>query len=382
MSSTLTNLIPTLYAAVNKVGRERTGMIPSVLIDASAQNAAVDQTISVPIIPTATAYDITAGANPGDNGDVTPDNVDMKITKSRQSPVRWEGEEQKAVDGTGIYSQVHVDRIAQAVRVLVNEVELDLTTEGYENSTGAFGTVSTVPFSTDLTEAAYIRKALIDRGCPDTDLSLVFDTLTGAEFRALPQNTSVSDSGTTTLREQGVLLDVHGMKLRESAQIQKHTAGTGSSATTDASGYAIGDKTITLASAGSGTILTEDVISFAGDSNKYTVLTGDSDVSGGGTVVLKEGLLQAIVGATAITVVATHTANLAFDRNAIVLLARAPEMPQGGDMADDVVNITDPISGLTFQVALYRQYRRTKLEIGLAWGVKAITGAHIARLYY
>ena len=383
MANTLTNLIPILYAATNKVSRDLTGMIPAVMLDAKSEQVAKDQIINVPIVGAATAYDITPGTSPADNGDVTPGNTTMTITKSRYSPVRWNGEEQKAVAHTGIYSQVHVDRIAQAIRTLTNEVELDLTTEGYENSTGAFGTVATVPFTTDLTEASYIRKALVDRGCPDTDLQLVIDTLSGAELRALGQLTKANEAGTTSMRETSGLLDVYGMKIRESAKIQSHTAGTAASATTDATGYAIGVTTITLASAGTGTFITEDVVSFAGDSNKYTIATGDTDVSDGGTIVLKEGLLKAIpAGATAITLVATHNANLAFDRNAIALLARAPEMPEGGDSADDVINITDPFSGLTFQAALYRQYRQTKLEIGLAWGVKAIAPRHIARLYY
>jgi hypothetical protein len=382
MSSTLTKLIPSVHKAVDIVSRELTGMIPSVLIDASAKRVAKDQVIDVHVVPTATAYDITPGDVPADNGDVTTGNVEMKITKSRQSPVRWEGEEQLALEGSGVFTQVHVDRIAQAMRVLTNEVELDLCTEGYENSTGGYGTVATVPFATDLTEAAYIRKSLVDRGAPKEDMQLVIDTLAGAELRTLGQLTKANEAGTTSMREQGTLLDIHGMKIRESAQIQDHTAGTAASSTTDAAGYAIGAVTITLASAGTGTFITEDIVTFAGDPNRYTLLSGDTDVSDGGTIVLKEGLLKAIVGATAITLVASHTANLAFDRNAIVLLARAPAMPQGGDSSKDVIEVVDPVSGLAFQIALYEQYRRVKLEIGLAWGVRAIAGRHISRLYY
>ena len=43
---------------------------------------------------------------------------------------------------------------------------------------------------------------------------------------------------------------------------------------------------------------------------------------------------------------------------------------------DDVMNVTDPISGITFQIALYRQYRQVRYEVGLAWGVSSVKPAH------
>jgi hypothetical protein len=55
-------------------------------------------------------------------------------------------------------------------------------------------------------------------------------------------------------------------------------------------------------------------------------------------------------------------------------------MPEGGDTADDVMNVTDPVSGITFQIALYRQYRQVRYEVGLAWGVKEIKPAHAVML--
>lgn len=36
---------------------------------------------------------------------------------------------------------------------------------------------------------------------------------------------------------------------------------------------------------------------------------------------------------------------------------------KGGDNADDVMNVTDPISGITFQIALYRQYRQCAMKL-------------------
>jgi len=181
---------------------------------------------------------------------------------------------------------------------------------------------------------------------------------------------------------QGVLLDISGMAIRESGQILTHTAGTGASATTDNAGYAIGDTVLTLASAGTGTILEGDVITLAGDANQYVVRSGDADVSGGGTITLAEpGLRVAITtSATAITVVAASVRSMAFHRGAIVLAQRLPALPDGGDLATDRTTVVDPRSGLAFEVAMYPQYRQMQYEVSAAWGWSMIKPAHACTL--
>jgi hypothetical protein len=76
-----------------------------------------------------------------------------------------------------------------------------------------------------------------------------------------------------------------------------------------------------------------------------------------------------IATANAMTIGNSYTANIGLHKSAIHLITRAPALPTGGDMADDVMEITDPISGLAFQIAVYRQYRQVRYEVGLAWGV-------------
>jgi len=379
MGATLTNLIPTLYSNLDVVSRELVGFIPAVTLDAQSSRAAVNQSVRSFVAPAASAGDITAGVTPPNDGDQTIGDQEIKITKARRVPIRWTGEEER---GSGpAAAAIQGAQIQQAIRTLCNEIEADIA-DLYKVASRAAGTAATTPFGTagDYTAASLTRKILVDNGAPVSDMQLVLDTAAGANLRG-KQASSSQEFGDTMLR-QGVLLDINGMMVRESGQTKTHTKGTGASATTNTAGYAVGATTITLASAGTGTIVAGDVITFAGDTNQYVVTTGDADVSGGGTVVLAApGLRQAIAAsATAITVVASSPRNLGFARSAIVLAQRLPALPANGDLASDRTSIVDPRSGLSFEVALYPQYRQMQWEVSCAWGVKVIKPEHVAIL--
>lgn len=379
MGATLTNLIPDLYANLDVVSRELTGFIPSVMLDADVARAAVNQSVRSFVAPASTASDITPGVTPPDDGNQTIGDVEVLVTKARRVPIRWTGEEER---GSGPSVQaIRGAQIQQAIRTLTNEMESDLAALHIYASRAA-GTAGTTPFGTagDYTAASLTRKILVDNGSPESDLKLVINTAAGANIRGKQSNASVEFSD--TLLRQGVLLDSNGMELRESAQVKTHTAGTGASATTNTAGYAVGATVITLAVAGTGTILAGDVITFAGDTEQYVVLSGDANVADAGTITLAApGLRKAIAAsATAITVVATSTRSMGFHRSAIVLAARLPALPSGGDLAVDRTTITDPRSGMSFEVAMYPQYRQMQWEISAAWGVKLVKPEHTALL--
>lgn len=382
MANTLTNLIPDVYAALDVVSRELVGFIPAVMRDSTAERAAVNQTVRSFVAPASTATDITPGVTPPDDGDQTIGNKTLTITKSRRVPFRWNGEQTRGVNNGGPGSRaIQGAQIEQALRTLVNEMEADIAAL-HVGASRAYGTAGTTPFASDLSDTAQVRKILSDNGAPLSTLALVMDTTAGAKMRTLTQLTKANEAGDTTLLRQGVLLNVHGFDLRESAQVKTHTKGTGASATTDTAGYAVGATTITLASAGTGTIVAGDSVTFAGDTNKYVVATGDADVSNGGTIVLAApGLRVAIAAsATAITVVASSARNMAFSRNALALATRAPALPDDGDLALDRTLITDPRSGMTFELAMYAQYRQMQYELSAAWGCAVMKNEHLALL--
>lgn len=381
-ANTLTNLIPSLYAGMDVVSRELVGFIPSVTRNVSAERAAVGEPVYYPVSPTMAAGNVTPAMAIPEPTDRVVGSGNIQITKARLVEFGFIGEEQKGLNNGAGYNTIQADFFAQALRTLTNEIEADLAVEAALGSSRAFGTAGTTPFASDISATAQLAKILDDNGAPKSERSAVIDTAAGAKLRTLEKLTKVNEAGTSMTLRDGELLNLHNFSVKESAAVTSRTVGTASGATTNNAGYAVGATTLTLASAGSGTILAGDVVTFAGDSNQYLVVTGDADVSGGGTIVIAEpGLRVAMSAATkAITVVGAATRNVGFTRSALHLVARAPALPQEGDAAIDSMMITDPRSGLTFEVRLYAGYRKIRAEVAMAWGVKAVAPRHIATL--
>ncbi len=379
---TLTSLLPTIYEAMDVVSREMVGFIPAVARDSQAERAALNQTIMSPVVGAMTAEDINVGAYPADTPAQTIGNVSMTISKARSVPFGVTGEENRGLNTAGTMGTINRDRMAQALRTLTNEVDTDLAAL-HIYASRAYGTYNTTPFGTaaDLSDFAQARKILDDNGSPQSDMHMVLGSTAVGNIRGKQSGLfKINEAGTDQLLRFGVLGDVMGFALHNSAATKAAvTAGTNNgSAAVNNAGYAVGATTLTLASAGTGTIIAGDIITIAGDTNKYLVVTGDADVSGGGSIVIAEPGLRVAIAAsqTVISTIAATTRNMFFHRSAIQLATRAPAMPDGGDSADDVMIVTDPVSGIAFEFCVYKQKRQVRYEVNLAWGVKMVAPRH------
>lgn len=378
---TLTSLLPTIYNAMDTVSREQTGFIRAVARDSGAERAALNETVMSPVVGAMAAENLNVGAYPADTPAQTIGNVQMTISKSRSVPFGITGEENKGLNNAGTLGTINRDRIAQALRTLSNEVETDLAAL-HINASRAYGTATGTPFGTaaDLSDFAGARRILEENGAPQSDLHMVLDSASVMRLRG-KQSTlfKVNEAGSDELLRTGAMGNVQGFDLHQSSKVNTLvTVGT-ATATVDATGYAVGTTSLTL-SAAAVALLAGDIITFAGDTNQYVVKTAVSGT--GGTLVIQEpGLKVAMSAATkAITVVAATTRNMFFQRGAIQLATRAPAMPDGGDSADDVMIVTDPVTGIAFEFCVYKQKRQVRYEINLAWGCAAVAGRHIGLL--
>jgi len=375
MANTLTGLIQYIYDSVDVVSRELVGLIPAVYKNSKADQAAKNQDITYDVVPAATGYDITPSNAIPALDSTTVGTGTMKINKVRGVKFHWTGEDELAI-GREAKDGIENNKFAQAFRALANEMESDLGNL-YKSASRAVAPAGTNLFDSagDFSDAANVVKILKDNGAPLSDLQLVVNTAAGA--RIIGKQSQAHIIGTDSQQRSGLILPIAGCTIRESAEIKTHTKGTGANYVTNG-GEPLGETEI-AADGGTGTIVAGDVVTIADDPSaaKYVVA---SALGGGSFDINAPGLRGAIVDGKAVSLNANYDANMAFSKSAVHLLTRLPQMPEGGDQADDVIVVQDPVSGIFFQVAMYKAYRAVLIEVAVAWGVKAAKPEHMALL--
>lgn len=383
-TNTITDLIDDLGAALDTVSRELVGMIPAVSSEMTFERAALGQTVRSPVTNASTASDITPNVTPPDDGEQTIGNQTMTISKARRIPIRWNGEQSLGLNnGSNSRSRIMQDQFAQAFRTLTNEVEADLAGL-HIYASNAYGTAGTTPFGTvgDFTDASFASKLLKDNGAPVSGNQLVLDTTAVATFAGKQSRADVA--GGDSLQRQGILLNTAGLSIRESSQMNTAGSNVVTNNVTVTGSNAIGTTVIGVSTDATGAIsaVAGDIITIAGDTTKYVISTavtiGNSTT--GNITIAEAGLKVATSGSEVVSGVAASARNMVFSPSAIVLATRVPALPEEGDMASDRTIVTDPMSGLSFEVAMYKQYRQVQYEISLAWGFKVVKPEHLGIL--
>lgn len=386
MANTLNGLIGPLYEALDIVSREFVGFIPAVQRDTgNFTRAAKGQVVSVPITPSVTAADIVPSNIPPNDGDQVFNTVNMTLNKARYVPIKWNGEEQRGLNNNGAGSaSIMVQQMAQSFRTLANEVEGDCAAAAFKAASRATGTAGTAPFgvANDLSDFARTAQILDENGAPMSGRRMVVNSAAMANLRGKQSVLyKVNEAGTDDLLRRGTIGAVEGFSIGYSAGIKPVIAGTGTGFVTGAA-YAAGATTIAVGT-GTGTINAGDVVTFAGSTYQYAVVAGST---GPGAITIgNPGLKAAVASGAAVTVVGSYMPNIGFTQNALVLATRQPAVPvdmdgEEGDIADDAKTITDPYTGINFEVRLYKGYRQIRYEVGLVWGVAAIKQEDIAIL--
>ncbi len=386
MSNTLTGLIAPLYEALNSVSREFVGFIPGVTRDnGNFSKAALGQTVTSFTVPQIVGQNIVPGVTPPNDGDQVLGSINLQITKSRYWPIKWNGEEQLALDNNGpTFPPILRQQFQQAFRGAVNEIEADIAATAYQHASRACGTPGTAPFgiANDLSDFGNTAQILDENGAPAGMRRMIVNSRAMNNLRSKQTVLfRVNEAGTDETLRRGVVGEVEGFDIGYSPSVKGVIAGTGTGYTLGAGTYPTGTMNLPV-SAGTGTINAGDVITIAGDTNAYVVAIG---ASGPGSITIQSpGLKLAHAAGDAVTLGASFAPNIGFTMDSLLLATRMPALPVrlDGTVGDMGVHqtIVDDFTGMAFDVGMYDQYRQVRFEIGIAWGTAAPNPEHIALL--
>jgi hypothetical protein len=379
MASVFSALAPTLFAAAQEVAAEPFGIVDGLNTSFSDKGVARGDSVTIPVTPVSTNAPFTPAAASSEGTSKTAESVSVTISKSQKNSHVLTGEQIRSLENGGNYEEWVRQWSAQAMRALRNEAEVDAALAVKQGASRAYGTAGATPFSTSLAELAGARKILRDNGAPMADLQLVVNT--DAELNLLNLNIiqQAFAAGTDQQLRTGVLARQMGFAIKASAGIATHAKGTATGIDVNfGAGYNIGDRTIVVHGSDSGTVLAGDVLTWAGDTNKYIVASASVSGAASGDVVLnRPGLRATLADAVEATLGANYTPNLAFERAAVVGVMRPPLIPVNPTIKQQLVSDGKGMTYLFLEIA---QYGEISWEMHLAWGFKVIQPEFVAIL--
>ena len=385
MANTLTAILVQILTKGMMTLREQVLMTRLVNTDYSLEAKKKGQTIDIPLSAAQSAADVTPAATPTAPTDLTPTTAQISLSSWKHADFALDDREVGRIQA-GEFVPLQLQEAFKAIATAIN----DSVFATYTGIYGYTGTSGTTPFGSgvEVASATNMRKLLHEQLCPRGDRRAVLDFSAEAAALNLAPFSDAEKRGSSETKTTGELGRIFGFNWYGDDGVPSHTAGTASGATTDTAGYSVDDTSITLASAGTGTLLEGDIITFAGDAQTYVISTGDADVSGGGTIVIDPGLKVAITtAATAITLMATHVVNVGFHRDAFGLAVRAPDAGLkellGASKAANVegsVTLQDPVSKLVMRLELIRGYKMTIWDVDCLWGTTLVSPERACRL--
>lgn len=234
-----------------------------------------------------------------------------------------------------------------------------------------------------------LRRVLTQQLAPKEDRSLVLDGIADAGALGLDVFKSANkrgDGGAT--KHTGEIGHAYGFDFWNDNSVPTHTAGT----LTNGSAHqglingavAAGAKTMNIDSTSlSGTVVTGDIFTVAGDSQTYVVTSGPHTAASNAIAGISfEPAVQAPGGwadNAAVVFKDTHTVNLGFNKHAFAFVNRPlADLPFTG--GQQVMTTTDPLSGLTFRLTVARGQFQTMWYLDFLWGVRLVQPELAARL--
>lgn len=359
--------------------REKLVMPSLVNSSYSAQAATKGQTIEIPTGSAVTGYNITPSNTPVAPGDSTMATTDLVLDTWKGANFHMTDKQLGEIDVNAAFLPIQTSGAMRTIANFVNTSLAGLYTGVY----GYSGTAGTTPFASDATAATAVRKVLQNQLCPIDD-QLAFVINPDAEEKAL--NLSAF-SQAQNIASPDVIIDgrlgrKYGFNFAATTTVATHTSTALTAGAATVNGVnAAGATTVSIAKAtNTSPLVVGDILSFAGISGTYVVTAAVTLAVGNTNVSISPGLASATVGGEAVTLRATHVANLAFHKEAFGLAIRPTAATDLSGQDRKVLTMQDPQSGLAITLEVTRQYHQWMWEFSVLYGCKTIRPEYACRL--
>jgi len=275
--------------------------------------------VKKPVVLEAKDFDAATGVVTQDSKE---DSVEVTLDKIASVDVDFQAIE--SASNVDDLSRLFATPAAVALAQKINGEGLDL----YKDIPYNVGTAGTAPSA--LTDLANVRKALNAQKVPVSGRVAVWDTNADSNFSTIPSIVNAEKSGSTSALREGSIGRIMGLDNYMSQAVKSHTTGITAGTAVKVNGaVAAGAKKLSIdGTALTGKLVYGDIIKIGGSS--YTV-TKDSAAAASNAIADVEvyPALPAIADNTEVTLVGSHTANLAFNPMAFAFVTRPLSVPSG-----------------------------------------------------
>ncbi len=388
MSNTLTALAPVLYSAAKEVQQEPVGALSSINMNFDDKGVAIGDSVTIPIAPAASTGTYSPAMTASAGTDKIADSTTVTISANKVVSWHLTGEQQRSLQNGASDKDWVRQMIAQGMRALRNDAETDLCSAIYKGASRAYGTAGTTPFASTIDDIANIYKIMKDNGAPMSDLQLIINTSAGLNARKLGIIQQADQAGSDAERRSGNFLKQFGFSIKESAGIASHTKGTATGFQIVAAGEAAGQTTLSFDGGDAGTIIAGDVLTIgtgggSGTGTDYDtkyVINDPSTLTGaasGNVIIGRPGLKVARVNADEGVLGNSYTANIAFERSAVVGIMRPPIIPASPLIKQ--MMISDD-KGMTYLMVEIVGDGMITWRLHLAYGFKVVNSEYVVNL--
>jgi P22 coat protein - gene protein 5 len=386
MPNVFSPVLPTVIGMALKTLREKALVTRFINRDFANIPAGQGDTVTVTVASPGTTNAVTPSHNQVAATGSNPIKVPVQLTEWRETSMDLTDKEAGEISAGIMPAQ-----LAENVKALANYVNAWFYGL-YWQSYGLVGTPGTIAFNAGTTaDAIAVRKLLNKQLAPDDQRFAILDLEAEAKALGVPEFVRVDARGDANALKRGFLGPLVGIEWYMDQLIPRHvsTALTAGAATVNGA-HAVNAGTSDLGRTGTVSIakatnasplVRGDILTFAGDTQQYSVQADVTLAVGNTTVSIAPALKTAKVGGEAMTLAASHTVNLAFTRDAIAFASRPLKAPDlGGPSSANEFSMVDEVTGLVLRAEIIRQHRQTKLGLDILFGGRIVRPEFIVRL--